>query len=179
MRKLTSILLSAGFISAVCATAGLAQTVANLPVTCNSAGTVCTQATPVVNPDGTPLSTGGGGSATPTGTAGSPNASVVTVQGITNGTPQNVVARGGGSLATGQVSAGTTSTQIVAARAGRQRVTVSVGAANACAFGNSGVTPTTGFALQPVAGATVTLETTAALFAACSAATTVSFVEQF
>jgi hypothetical protein len=33
---------------------------------------------------------GGGGGSTPTGTAGTPNANVVTVQGITNGTPQRV-----------------------------------------------------------------------------------------
>lgn len=33
---------------------------------------------------------GGSGSATPTGTAGSPNAAVVSVQGVSGGTPQNV-----------------------------------------------------------------------------------------
>jgi hypothetical protein len=164
----------------------------------------------------------GGGSATPTGTAGSPNANVVTVQGISGGTAQNVqgtgtagtpatgvitvqgiasgtpqnvtvatalpagtnniggfVQRGGGTIATGQVSVGTTSTQIAAARTGRQRITMNVGAANACAFGNTGVTTTTGFALQPVAGASVTLDTAAAIFAACSATTTVSFIEQY
>lgn len=38
-----------------------AQVTANLPVTCNAAGTICTQATPVVNPDGTTISGGGGG----------------------------------------------------------------------------------------------------------------------
>jgi hypothetical protein len=34
---------------------------ATLPVTCNAGGTVCTQALPVVNPDGTNISGGGGG----------------------------------------------------------------------------------------------------------------------
>lgn len=38
--------------------------------------------------------TGGGGGSVPTGSAGSPNANVVTVQGITNGTPQNVAQSG-------------------------------------------------------------------------------------
>lgn len=41
--------------------------------------------------DGTGCPTGGGsGAATPTGTAGSPNAAVVSVQGVAGGTPQNV-----------------------------------------------------------------------------------------
>jgi hypothetical protein len=62
-----------------------AQVIATLPVTCNASGTNCTQATPVVNPDGTTIS-GGGGGGTPTGTAGSPNAAVVTVQGVSGGT---------------------------------------------------------------------------------------------
>lgn len=88
-----------------------------------------------------------------------------------------VVARGAGAIATNQVSIGTSSTLLVAARPGRAKVIASVGAANACAFGNTGVTTTTGFALQPVAGASVTLETSAAIYAACSAATTVSFAE--
>jgi hypothetical protein len=113
------------------------------------------------------------------GTAGTSSTDVISVQGIANGTAQNVTTRGGGSLATGQVSVATTSTLLVAARALRQRVTVSVGAANTCAFGNTGVTTTTGFPLQPVAGATITLETNAALYAVCSATTTVSYVEQF
>ena len=116
-----------------------------LPVTCNASGTICTQATPVTNPDGSLLST----------------------------------LRGGSAIATGQVSVGTTSTLVVAARAARQSVTVAVGAANTCAFGNNPVTTTTGFPLQPVAGATITLPTSAALYAVCSATTTVSYVEAF
>lgn len=38
--------------------------------------------------------TGGGGSSTPTGTAGSPNASVISVQGVSGGTPQPVTNTG-------------------------------------------------------------------------------------
>lgn len=47
---------------------------------------------------------GGGGGGTPTGTAGSPNAAVVTVQGITNGTPEttNLTQIGGVALTLGQ-----------------------------------------------------------------------------
>lgn len=308
-----------------------AQTTANLPVTCNASGTSCVQATPVTNPDGTNI--GGGGGGTPTGSAGTPNAAVVTVQGISGGTVVPVsaaslplpagaatettlaavsgklpaslgaktgatslsvvpasdgfavtatgnvasgstdsgnplkiggvynsslsaattgqrtnmqtdaygnvrvqltavgastgdtigaaagafvttsssgasggallvtgtyvsdgtnwnrqrgdvtgtwtVSKGTGSLATGQVSVTTASTQVVAARAGRGKVTISVGSANTCALGNTGVTTTTGFPLQPIAGASVTLDTSAAIFAICSATTTISFIEQF
>lgn len=82
--------------------------------------------------------------------------------------------RGAGTLATVQVSVGTTATQVVAARTGRHSVTISVGAANACYYGNAGVTATTGFAIQPVAGASRTLPYSGALFMVCSATTTIS-----
>lgn len=222
------------FVAAMLVAAPVAaQTSASLPVTCSPTTGICVTATPVTNPDGSLIGAGGGsGGSIPTGTAGSPNAQVVSVQGVSGGTPQpttvtntptvnlgtistvsteatqlavsaklpaslgaktgatslsvvpasdgfSVVSRGGASLATGQVSIATTSTLLVAARATRQRVTISVGAANTCAFGNTGVTTTTGFPLQPVAGATMTLDTGAALFAACSATTTVSYVELF
>ena len=91
----------------------------------------------------------------------------------------NVVQRGAGSINTGQVSAGTSSTLIVAARTGRARVTLTVGAANSCAFGNSGVTLTTGFPTQPVAGASIPILTSAAIYGVCSAATTIGFIEEF
>lgn len=91
----------------------------------------------------------------------------------------NVVTRGSASISTGQVSAGTTSTLIVAARTGRARVTLTVTAANACAFGNTGVTLTTGFPTQPVAGANITLATSAAIYSACSVATPIGYVEEF
>lgn len=90
-----------------------------------------------------------------------------------------VVSKGGASLATGQVSVTTSSTLVAAARTGRSKVTMSVGAANTCAFGNTGVTTTTGFPLAPTVGASLTLDTAAAIYAACSATTTVSFIEQY
>jgi hypothetical protein len=95
------------------------------------------------------------------------------------GDPTGTWAGGHSSVATGQVSVTTTSTQVVAARTGRQKLILSVGAANTCAFGNTGVTTTTGFPLQPTAGASVTLDTGAAIFAACSATTTISYIEEF
>lgn len=90
-----------------------------------------------------------------------------------------VITRGGASLATGQVSIGTTSTLLVAARATRQAVTITVTAATACAFGNTGVTTTTGFPLQPIAGASVTLDTAAAIYGACASAATVGYIENY
>lgn len=96
-----------------------------------------------------------------------------------NTTGQYVVSKGGASLATGQVSVTTSSTLVAAARSGRGKITVSIGAANTCAFGNTGVTTTTGFPLAPTVGASLTLDTSAALYAVCSATTTVSFIEQY
>lgn len=88
MRK---VLAAAAF--ALClATPAFAQVTATLPVTCDPVGG-CTRATPVTNPDGTNIGGGGGGSV-PTGSAGSPNASVLMVQGITGGTPQPIVGTG-------------------------------------------------------------------------------------
>lgn len=89
------------------------------------------------------------------------------------------LSRGLTSIATGQVSVGTTATLVAAARVGRGRITVNVGAANTCAFGNSGVASTSGYPLQPVAGASTFFETGAAIYAVCSATTTVGFVENF
>lgn len=83
------------------------------------------------------------------------------------------------SINTGQPSIGTTSTLVVAARPARRKVTISVDTANTCAFGNSGVTLTTGFKLQPVAGASLTLDTAAAVYGACSATTTTPFIELY
>lgn len=89
------------------------------------------------------------------------------------------ISKGSASLATGQISIGTSSTLLVAARTGRAKLIASVGAANTCAFGTNGVTTTTGFPLQPTAGASLMLDTAAAVYAACSATTTVSYIEQF
>lgn len=91
----------------------------------------------------------------------------------------NVVTRAPTSVSTTQVSVGTTATQVVAARVGRGRVTLNVGSANTCAFGNAGVTLSTGYPLQPVAGSSLVLESGAAVFAVCSATTTVGAIETF
>jgi hypothetical protein len=143
------------------APASAQQVSATLPVTCAPGGP-CVRSTPVTNPDGTTIGGGGTSGPLPAGT----------------NTIGGVVARGASTLTSGQVSVGTTSTLVAAARTGRARITVSVGAANTCAFsGTSGVTLTTGFALQPVAGASRPWEYSGALYAVCSATTTISFDE--
>lgn len=98
-------------------------------------------------------------------------------RGDTNGA--YIVSKGGAGLATAQVSTSTTATLIAPARTGRQKITLGVGAANTCAFGAAGVTLTTGYPLQPVAGASITLDTSAAIYAVCSATTTISALELF
>jgi hypothetical protein len=99
-------------VAIVAASPSQAQRVsATLPTICNPNNTAdCIRATPVTNPDGTNIGGGGGGGSTPTGSAGAPSASVVTVQGITNGTPQNVtVTNNTYPLATNGTSVGSVS----------------------------------------------------------------------
>lgn len=78
-----------------------------------------------------------------------------------------------------QVSIGTSPTLVIAARTTRKLLTITTTAANTCAFGKAGVTLSTGFVLQPVAGATLTLPFSGALYGTCTAATTVALVEIF
>lgn len=172
-------------LAGLVASPAVAQVSAVLPVTCNpNSPGQCVSATPVVNPDGTNV---GGGSGSYTGPSAAqlpaslgPKTGASSLSVVPNtDTTFPTVSRGTATLATGQVSVATTSTLVVAARTGRGKVTLAVGAANTCAFGNTGVTTTTGFPLQPTAGASLTLDTSAAIYAACSATTTVSYVEQF
>ena len=90
-----------------------------------------------------------------------------------------MVDKGGSNMATGQASVTTASTLIATTRTGRQRITVSLGAANDCYFGNTGVTTTTGFRVKGVDGASLTINTAAAVYAVCAAATTISYVELY
>lgn len=83
------------------------------------------------------------------------------------------------NLSATQVAVGTTPTLVAVQRDTRQDVTVSVGAANSCAVGGPTVTLATGFALQPVAGASVPIRSRSAVYMACSAATTVSVLDVF
>jgi len=90
-----------------------------------------------------------------------------------------VVGKGGSTIVTGQVTVGTTATLIVAQRAGRQKVGVTVTTATQCAFGPVGVTLTTGWPLAAVAYVADSWDTSAALYGICAAAgTTVGYREQ-
>lgn len=91
---------------------------------------------------------------------------------------QGVVSLGGSNTAAGQASVGTSATLVVAARA-RQKVTFTVTSAVACSFGGAGVTASTGFPLQAVAGATITLDTSAAIYAVCASTATIGYIELF
>jgi hypothetical protein len=82
-----------------------------------------------------------------------------------------MIAKGGATLTTGQVSVGTTATLIAAAQAGRQSITINAGTGT-CAIGGSTVTLTTGYLLP---AAPDTTATSAAVYGVCSATTTVSF----
>lgn len=86
-----------------------------------------------------------------------------------------VVSKGGNGLATAQVTVGTSAVVATAARPGRQKVTLTSTAA--FYVGGAGVTAATGF-LVP-AGAAVTLDTAAAVYAVAAAAGTVSVLELF
>lgn len=81
-------------------------------------------------------------------------------------------------IVTGQVTVGTTAT-LIAAQRPRQRIILTVTSAVSCAFGGPGVTLATGLPLQPVAGATLTLETSAPVYAVCASSATIGDMELF
>ena len=84
------------------------------------------------------------------------------------------------SIATGQVSCGTTAAQVVAARTGRRNVVLLNEGTAVVRFGAAGVTTTTGALLPGAVGASATIGGGAAVFCATAAGTqTVSFYEEF
>jgi hypothetical protein len=150
---------------------------------------------------------GGAGGSTPTGVAGTPNAAVVSVQGVSGGTPQPVAiaslpalaagsstvgnvginnnAVGPASFVTTQASITTTSSvAALAARAGAVgtgRVSVTIyntGSVTAYLGTSTSVTSSTGLPILP--GGSYTKRTTAALYAVtASGSTTLAFDEEF
>lgn len=85
------------------------------------------------------------------------------------------VSKGGSNIATGQAAVTTSSTLVVAARTGRQKVTLSPTSSVVYYVGNTGVTTATG--VYVAAGATITLDTAAAIYAVGASAVTISYVE--
>lgn len=108
-----------------------------------------------------------------------------------SGNPQGSLANptyersvGSPSMATGQVASSLSpaaAVQIVAARSGRRSVTITnVTGSQPVYLGASGVTTATGFFLAGTVGASVTLPSTAAVFAtAPTTAQTLSFIENY
>jgi len=85
------------------------------------------------------------------------------------------------NLATSQVSVATTATQIVAARAGRNAVTITnITGAQQVYVGAAGVTAANGALIPATVGASITVPTSAAVFGiALTAAQTVSALETY
>ena len=82
------------------------------------------------------------------------------------------------SIATGQVTVGTSATLIAPVRPGRNRIVLTAAAATQFFIGASGVT--TGNGLPVPAGGSVALETTAAIYGIVAAATlAVGYLEEF
>ena len=92
---------------------------------------------------------------------------------------QSARAVGGPTLVTGQVPVTTSATPVVPARAGRMSVTLSSTSAVVFYVGPSGVTTANGLYVSGVAGASVTLQTQAAVFAVGAGAVTISYAENF
>ncbi len=102
---------------------------------------------------------------------------VIPARGDTNG--NFMVSKGSGSIATAQVSVGTSSTQIVAARAGRGSVKITNLGTNDVYIGVSGVTTGNGDLLPGTKGASIVVPTNAAIFGVAGTAQTVSVMEVF
>lgn len=90
---------------------------------------------------------------------------------------QFTISKGGPSMATGQVAVTTSSTLVAAARAGRQKITLSPTSSVVYYVGNTGVTSATG--VYVAAGGSITLETSAAIYAAGASNVTISYIEMF
>lgn len=115
----------------------------------------------------TPLASGGGVTTT-------------AIDQTTQGTSNGVVAKGGGSIATAQVSLTATAVQVAAARAGRLAITITVAGTAVDTFcGPSGVTVSTGDLLVGTKGAAKTYSTSAAVFCVTGTTGTVTVAETF
>jgi len=93
--------------------------------------------------------------------------------------PFPVRSAGSATIATSQVTVGTTSTQIVAARTGRMSVTITNNGTNAFYVGITGLTTANGYLVPGVLGASVTIPTQAAVFGIAAVAQSVSVLETF
>lgn len=91
---------------------------------------------------------------------------------------QTTIERGSPSIATGQVAVSQgTAIQVVAARAGRRKVTLSPSTNIGYLVGTTGLTSTNGFAV--LSGGAITMDTTAAIFVIAGNNGTMTFMETF
>lgn len=93
--------------------------------------------------------------------------------------PLPTASYGAASIATNQVTVGTSSTQIVPARAGRMAVTITMVGAGDLFVGVSGVTIANGALLLGTKGSSITIPTQGAVFGIGAVAQAVSFLETF
>jgi hypothetical protein len=91
--------------------------------------------------------------------------------------PAALAVQGSPSIATTQKAVTTAASKLVSARAGRTKVTITPTSAVVFYVGPSGVTASTG--LYVAAGATVTLDTAAEVWAVGAAAVTLTVIEFF
>lgn len=113
------------------------------------------------------------------GPSGNPSAVAKTFIVNPDGTIGSLGAVRSSAFTTGQITVGTSSTLIAAARAARQRVGVTVTSAVQCSFGGPGVTLTTGWPLAAVAYASDSWDTAAALYGVCASSATVAYREVY
>ncbi len=114
------------------------------------------------------------------GTAGAASADVITVQGVASMTPLAVTASEPSSVATNQISVGTTAggTVICAARAGRKSLTIINHGTTDVYVGPNGVSTTSGALLTGQKGAGIAFDGGAAVYGIVDSGTqTVSYVE--
>lgn len=98
----------------------------------------------------------------------------------TNPLPVTLSTGGDDEIATAQVSVANTSTLIVAARAGRQDVTITNHGTLDVFLGATGVTTTIGMLLVGIKGGAITISGGAAVFGVVASSTqTVSYLETF
>jgi len=90
---------------------------------------------------------------------------------------QPVAKRGGSTIASGQVTAGTAAVRVVAARTNRQDVVIAPTSRVAYYVGPAGVTATTG--IPVLDGGAITLETTAEVWVVAASSVQMGFVETF
>ena len=114
---------------------------------------------------------------------GSPTVNLGTIAGVATAAAQAsqlAATQAPSNIATGQGSVTTTAAQLVASRTGRRTVTVENTGTTPVYLGGSGVTSTTGFLLPGVAGASLTMSFSGALYAVTASGTAaVTFYETY